>query len=179
MPSITVDASDLRRLSDRLDTVAARFNDAMAAQLAALAGEVETVAVEAIRTVTPVARITTPNPYFPTPPTPGQLRDSTMAVSRLVHGSLVTAVMQPAESAPDQAGRWGGFQYAETVIKGRGPVRPVYARALAGPGFGPRPFAKAVPPNPYPLLAEPAITSAVAGITARYGPTIHAFLVAP
>jgi hypothetical protein len=45
-------------------------------------------------------------------------------------GIMETDVFNDARSEPSPSGRWGGFAYFNAVDQGRGPVKPIYAKAL-------------------------------------------------
>ena len=48
-------------------------------------------------------------------------------------GLLETDIYNDARSNPSPSGRWGGYPYFWAVDQGRGPVRPIYAKALRIP----------------------------------------------
>lgn len=45
-------------------------------------------------------------------------------------GTLETDVFNDARSLPSPSGRWGGYPYFWPVDLGRGPVKPIFAKAL-------------------------------------------------
>lgn len=45
-------------------------------------------------------------------------------------GTLETDVFSDARSDPSPSGRWGDYPYFWPVDQGRGPVKPIYAKAL-------------------------------------------------
>lgn len=45
-------------------------------------------------------------------------------------GRMETDIFSDARSEPSPSGRWGGYPYFWPVDLGRGPVKPIYAKAL-------------------------------------------------
>jgi len=59
--------------------------------------------------------------------------DSSQFEAGLDIGVLETAIFNDARSLPSPSGRWGGYAYFWPVDRGRGPVRPIFAKALRIP----------------------------------------------
>src|SRR5579871_1549621 len=61
---------------------------------------------------------------------------------------LESSIFNDAKSLPSPSGRWGGYPYFWPVDLGRGPVNPVYAKALRIPiGNGQFIFRKSAGPS--------------------------------
>lgn len=155
-------AESLNKAAMDIQAKGAALGSLMASELAALAPAIEAMAVDEMRSVTPVRT--------------GRLRDSTRADSVMKDLTLETTITQPAETLPDQAGRWGGEHYVRWVVGGRGPVVPIFAKALAGPNFGPVAYAGPAAANPYPDEAAPFISTALTGIAKEYTVAVNAWV---
>lgn len=147
----------------RLEAMSASVPVAMERTLATAAAEVRDLAVQMMRDNTP--RRT------------GKLADSTTGDIALEPDGATITLSQPAESEADQSGNWGGIHYVQFVVQGRGPVRPVNKKALAGPGFGPVAYAGPAAANPYPTRTMDAAQEPIGAVLMRQGSNLTAEVV--
>lgn len=129
------------------EDVAARFAHAAAeavpiieAGFAEAASAVSEIGVDIMRDHTPVRS--------------GRLQDSTVGDVAAGGMEATITIRQPATSLPGPGGRGGGVEYVDFVVRGRGEIFPVDAKALASTdGFGPVKHAGAAAANNYPSQA--------------------------
>ncbi len=161
--SYSIDVSQLRQLAAHLERAGADLPRIAQTRLMALSPQIEALGIEQIKAVTPRGddKRGPISDYWAARETPRAnvtLANSTMAETESNESGMVTHIAQPAVSEPDQAGRWGGILYGNIVRAGRGPVRPVFAKALSGRGFGPAAEAGPAKANDYVAAAVGSIS---------------------
>lgn len=168
---VRIEHSSLDRLEAGLSESGAGIGAIIAAEVAGASQSLADAAAEAIREVTPVRQDTGhENPYFPDPPPPGGLRDSTEPLARADGLSALITVQQTAKS-PDDGSRWGDYPIWKFVYYGHdGTITPKNGkRALSGPRFGPVASAGPAAGQPYLDDAIPAIDAALGIAGQRIG----------
>ncbi len=158
-------------ISSNFEEVGARFIRASEAATAVIGTQLTLAAEDAREVFVPVLKSVTPRRT-------GALADSTRGEIETAGMEAVVDIVQDAETKPDQSGRWGGQHYVKWLVLGRGPVRPIYKKALAGPGFGPVAYARAAPPHDYPRQAAEQAEPSLLGVMDRAGRMMAGGIVA-